>query len=99
MMINKFIVDVVCFVFGLIFGVMLTCFVSVNRVNKNRKVRHMDVEDMMIDYIMNNATREETQEFFGYMCPKRLTIEECRDTIAQMPDEEFDMFTKKFNIT
>lgn len=26
----------------------------------------MDIEEMMIDYIMNHASNEEIQEFFGY---------------------------------
>ena len=42
----------------------------------------MDIEEMMIDYIMNKATQERA----------------CRDNLSQMPDEEFDMFVKKFNI-
>lgn len=41
----------------------------------------MDIEEMMIDYIMNHASNDA-----------------CRDNLSQMPDEEFDMFVKKFNI-
>ena len=26
----------------------------------------MDIEEMMIDYIMNKATQEEVEEFFGH---------------------------------
>lgn len=57
----------------------------------------MDIEEMMIDYIMNNATQEEVEEFFGYAA-HGCTREECEDNLAQMPDEEFDMFVEKFGI-
>ena len=58
----------------------------------------MDIEEMMIDYIMNNATQEEVEEFFGYAAYGICTREECENNLAQMPDEEFDMFVKKFGI-
>ena len=58
----------------------------------------MDIEEMMIDYIMNNATQEEVEEFFGYAAYGVCTIEECENNLAQMPDEEFDMFVEKFGI-
>ena len=46
---------------------------------------------------MNNATQEEVEEFFGYAA-HGCTREECEDNLAQMPDEEFDMFVEKFGI-
>ena len=58
----------------------------------------MDIEEMMIDYIMNNATQEEVEEFFGYAAYGGCTREECENNLAQMPDEEFDMFVEKFGI-
>lgn len=58
----------------------------------------MDIEEMMIDYIMNHASNEEIQEFFGYTDYGILSVDACRDNLSQMPDEEFDMFVKKFNI-
>lgn len=56
----------------------------------------MDIEEMMIDYIMTKATQEEVKEFFGYADYEVCTRETCEDNLAQMPDEEFDMFVKKF---
>lgn len=58
----------------------------------------MDIEEMMIDYIMNHASNEEIHEFFGYADYGILSVDACRDNLSQMPDEEFDMFVKKFNI-
>ena len=58
----------------------------------------MDIEEMMIDYIMNNATQEEVEEFFGYSAYGVCTRDECENNLAQMPDEEFDMFVEKFGI-
>lgn len=58
----------------------------------------MDIEEMMIDYIMNHASNEEIQEFFSYADYGILSVDACRDNLSQMPDEEFDMFVKKFNI-
>lgn len=58
----------------------------------------MDIEEMMIDYIMYNATREEVEEFFGYAAYGICTREECENCLAQMPDEEFNMFVKKFRL-
>ena len=47
---------------------------------------------------MNNATQEEIEEFFGYAAYGVCTRAECENNLSQMPDEEFDMFVKKFNI-
>ena len=58
----------------------------------------MDIEEMMIDYIMNDATQEEVEEFFGYADYGICTREECENNLAQMPDEEFDMFVEKFGL-
>lgn len=58
----------------------------------------MDIEEMMIDYIMNHATHEEIKEFFGYADYGMYTRKTCEENISQMPDEEFDMFVKKFKL-
>ena len=58
----------------------------------------MDIEEMMIDYIMNHATHEEIKEFFGHADYGICTKESCEENISQMPDEEFDMFVKKFKL-
>ena len=59
----------------------------------------MDIEEMMIDYVMDNATQEEIEEFFGYAAYGVCTRAECENNLSQMPDEEFDMFVKKFKKT
>lgn len=58
----------------------------------------MDIEEMMVDYIMNNATQEEVAEFFGCAYHGLCIREECEKNLAQMSDEKFDMFVKKFGI-
>lgn len=58
----------------------------------------MDIEEMMIDYILNRATPGEVEEFFGYADYGVCTRETCEENISQMPDEEFDMFVKKFHL-
>ena len=44
----------------------------------------MDIEEMMIDYIMNHASNEEIQEFFGYADYGILSVDACRDNLSQM---------------
>lgn len=55
-------------------------------------------EEVMVDYIMYNATEEEIKEFLGYAAYEVCTREECENIIKQMPNEEFDKLVKKFNI-
>ena len=57
----------------------------------------MDIEEMMIDYIMNNATQEEVEEFFGY-APHGFSREDIEDTLSQMPDDVFDELAKEFGL-
>ena len=57
-----------------------------------------EYEEMMIDYIMNKATQEEVEEFFGHTAYGVCTREACENNLAQMPFEEFDMFVKKFGL-
>lgn len=63
-----------------------------------KKESNMDIEEMMIDYIMNEATQEEVEEFFGYAAYGTCTREECKNNLAQMPEEEFDMLIEKFGL-
>ena len=58
----------------------------------------MDIEEMMIDYILNRAMPGEVEEFFWYADYGVCTREICEENISQMPDEEFDMFVKKFHL-
>jgi hypothetical protein len=66
--------------------------------NLEHKEVPMDLEEMMIDYVLNRATQEEVEEFFGYTDYGECTRETCEENISQMPDEEFDMFVKKFRL-
>lgn len=58
----------------------------------------MDVEEMMIDYVMNQASSEEIREFFGYADYGVLSVETCMDNLSQMPDDVLDELVKKFNL-
>lgn len=58
----------------------------------------MDIEEKMIDYIINKATREEQEEFFGFCMQEIITKEECEDNISQMPDEVFDELANRFGL-
>lgn len=55
----------------------------------------MDIEEMMINYILYEAEPHEVEEFFGY-ADYELTRECCVDNLSQMPDEEFDRFVELF---
>lgn len=55
----------------------------------------MDIEEMMIYYILYEAEDHERDKFFGY-ADYELTRECCKDNLAQMPDEEFDRFVELF---
>lgn len=42
----------------------------------------MDIEEMMIDYVLNRATHEEVEEFFGYADYGECTRETCEDNLS-----------------
>lgn len=42
----------------------------------------MYIEEMMIDYIMNKATQEEVEEFFGHTAYGVCTREACENNLA-----------------
>ena len=51
----------------------------------------MEIEEIMIYYYMNKASRNEQEEFFGYVSNLgTVTREMCEDNLAQMPDEELN---------
>lgn len=58
----------------------------------------MDLEEMMIDYVLNHATQKEVEEFFGYADYGECTREACEDNLSQMPDEVFDELVENFGL-
>ena len=60
----------------------------------------MNIEEIIIDYYTNKATRSEQEEFFRYTSNLGVvTREMCEDNLAQMPDEELIKFLDKFGYT
>lgn len=60
----------------------------------------MEIEEIMIDYYTNKATRSEQEDFFGHVSNLGIvTREMCEDNLAQMPDEELIKFLNKFGHT
>lgn len=49
----------------------------------------MDIEEMMIDFLLNKANEEQIEEFFGYT-PHGFSREDIEDNLGQMPDDVFD---------
>ena len=60
----------------------------------------MKIEEIMIDYYTNKATKREQEDFFGHVSNLgTVTREMCEDNLAQMPDEELIKFLDKFEWT
>lgn len=57
----------------------------------------MDIEEMMIDFLLNKANDEQIEEFFGYS-PHWFNREDIEDNLSQMPDDVFDKLVKEFGI-
>ena len=49
----------------------------------------MDIEEMMIDFLLHRANDEQIEEFFGY-APHGFSREDIKDNLSQMPDGVFD---------
>ena len=49
----------------------------------------MDIEEIMIDFLLNKANEEQIEEFFGY-APHGFSREDIEDNLGQMPDDVFD---------
>ena len=49
----------------------------------------MDIEEMMIDFLLNKANEEQIEEFFGY-APHGFSREDIEDNLGQMTDDVFD---------
>lgn len=57
----------------------------------------MDVEEIMIDFLLNKANDEQIEEFFGY-APHGFSKEDIEDNLIQMPDDVFDELIKEFRL-
>lgn len=57
----------------------------------------MNIEEMMIDFLLNKANDEQIEEFFGY-APHGFSREDIEDTLSQMPDDVFDELVKEFRL-
>lgn len=57
----------------------------------------MDIEEMMIDFLLHRANDEQIEEFFGY-APHRFSREDIKDNLSQMPDGVFDELAKEFGL-
>lgn len=57
----------------------------------------MDIEEMMIDFLLNKANDEQIEEFFGY-APYGFSRGDIEDNLSQMPDDVFDELVKEFEL-
>ena len=57
----------------------------------------MDIEEMMMDFLLHRANDEQIEEFFGY-APHGFSSEDIKDNLSQMPDGVFDELAKEFGL-
>lgn len=59
----------------------------------------MDIEEIMIEFLLHKANDEQIEEFFGY-APHGFSREkeEIEDNLRQMPDDVFDELVKEFGL-
>lgn len=57
----------------------------------------MDIEEMMIDFLLHRANDEQIEEFFGY-APHGFSREDIKANLSQMPDGVFDELAKEFGL-
>ena len=57
----------------------------------------MDIEEMMIDFILHEANDEQIENFFGY-ASHGFSRKEIEDNLSQMPDNVFDELVKDFGL-
>ena len=58
----------------------------------------MDIEEIMIEFILHKATNEQIEEFFGYS-PHDFSKEEIENILIQMPDDVFDELVNEFGLS
>ena len=59
--------------------------------------KKMNIEEIMIDFLLNKANDEQIEEFFGY-APHGFSREDIEDILSQMPDDVFDELVKEFGL-
>lgn len=57
----------------------------------------MDIEEIMIDFLLNEANDEQIEQFFGY-AKHNFSKEDIEDNLSQMPDDVFDELMKEFEL-
>lgn len=57
----------------------------------------MDIEEMMIYFILHEANSEQIEQFFGY-ASHGFSREEIEDNLSQMPDDVFDELVNEFGL-
>lgn len=57
----------------------------------------MDIEEMMMDFILHKANDEQIEQFFGYT-EHGFSKDDIEDNLSQMPDDVFDEFVKEFGL-
>lgn len=57
----------------------------------------MDIEEMMANFILYEATNAQIEKFFGY-APHGFSREDIEDNLSQMPDDVFDELVKDFGL-
>lgn len=68
------------------------------RINRKMEDDNMDIEEMMIDFLLHEANDEQIEEFFGY-APHGFSKEDIADNLSQMPDDVFDDLVKEFGLS
>ena len=56
----------------------------------------MDIEEMMMDFILHKANDEQIEQFFGY-AEHGFSKDDIEDNLSQMPDDVFDELVKNSN--
>ena len=57
----------------------------------------MDIEEMMIDFLLNKANDKQIEQFFGY-AKHDFGKENIEDNLSQIPDDVFDELVKEFEL-
>lgn len=57
----------------------------------------MDIEEMMMDFVLHKANDKQIEQFFGY-AKHDFSKEDIEDNLSQMPDNVFDELVKEFEL-
>lgn len=57
----------------------------------------MDIEEIMMDFILHKANNEQIEQLFGYV-KHGFSKEDIEDNLSQMPDDVFDELMKEFEL-